>query len=104
MADTQEFFTAYLPNKVAQDPDLAASVNGIFQFDIGGAGTWSLDLTGDGTVTEGAHEDPGCVITADKDTWEAILDSPGKAVQMVMMGKLKVSNLGMATQLQKILG
>ena len=54
-------------------------------------------------VFEGAHESPGCVITADQASWEAILDNPKKAVQMVMMGKLKVSNLGLATQLQKIL-
>ena len=104
MADTVGFFTEYLPNKVKNNPDLAKSVNAIFQFDIKDAGTWSLDLTGEGVVTQGPHATPNCVLTCDKATWEDIIDNPGKAVQMVMMGKLKVSNLGLATQLQKILG
>ena len=103
MADTAEFFGTYLPAKLVKNPDLAPSVNAIFQFDIGGAGVWALDLTGVGEVKEGPAESPGCVITASKDDWENILDNPAKAVQMVMMGKLKVSNLGLATQLQKIL-
>jgi putative sterol carrier protein len=104
MADTADFFGSYLPNKLEKNPDLAASVGAVFQFDIDGAGTWTLDTTeGQGSVSEGGHDNPGCVITAKKDDWEAILDNPGQAVQMVMMGKLKVSNLGLATQLQKIL-
>lgn len=103
MADTAEFFGTYLPAKLVKNPDLAPSVNAIFQFDIDGAGTWALDLTGVGEVKEGAADEPNCVITAKKDDWESVLDNPAKAVQMVMMGKLKVSNLGLATQLQKIL-
>jgi putative sterol carrier protein len=43
------------------------------------------------------------VLKADKETWEKILDNPSLAIQMAMMGKLKVSNIGLATQLQKIL-
>lgn len=105
MAATTEFFNTYLPNKLTRNPELAASTRTIFQFDIKGAGTWTLDLSeGEGSVSDGPHESPGCVISADQKTWETILESPKKAVQMVMMGKLKVSNLGLATQLQKILG
>jgi putative sterol carrier protein len=103
MSQTREFFETYLPNKMVNDPELASSVNAIFQFDIDGAGSWTLDLTNDGVITEGSSDDAGCVITTDEGTWESILDNPGKAVPMVMMGKLKVSNLGLATQLQKIL-
>lgn len=104
MAETADFFGSFLPNKLEKNPDLAASIGKIFQFDIDGAGTWTLDLTdGGGKVAEGGSDGADCVITAKKDDWETILDNPGKAVQMVMMGKLKVSNLGLATQLQKIL-
>jgi len=102
MADTAEFFSEYLPKKLADKPELRAA-GGVYQFDITGAGTWSVDLS-DGSVTEGPHHAPGCKITADKATWEAILDKPAKAAQMFMMGKMKATNLGMATQLQKILG
>lgn len=104
MADTADFFGSFLPKKLEKNPDLAASIGKIFQFDIDGAGTWTLDLTdAGGVVNEGASDAADCVITAKKEDWEGLLDSPAKAVQMVMMGKLKVSNLGLATQLQKIL-
>ena len=101
MADTALFFSDYLPKKLADKPELRAS-GGVFQFDIADAGTWSLDLS-TSTVTPGPHENPGCKITTDRTTWEAILDNPSKAIQMFMMGKLKATNIGMATQLQKIL-
>lgn len=103
MADTKEFFDSYLPQKIQGNPELAKSINAVFQFDIDGAGTWTLDLTGDGTVSAGPHDEPGCVITTDRDTWEKVLDNPNLAIQMFMMGKLKASNIGLATQLQKIL-
>ena len=104
MADCNVFFNEYLPNKIKTDPTLAEEVNAVFQFDIAGAGTWTLDLTGEGTIIEGAGEDVGCVITCDKATWEKILDNPKSAMQMFMLGKLKASNIGLATKLQKILG
>ena len=55
-------------------------------------------------MTEGPHEAPGCKITCKKEVWEGILDNPKTAVQAFMMGKLKATNIGMATNLQKILG
>lgn len=36
--------------------------------------------------------------------WEGILDSLGKATQALMMGKLKATNIAMATKLAKLLG
>jgi putative sterol carrier protein len=103
MADTNEFFSDYLPNKVKNDPSLAEDINAVFQFNIEGAGEWTLDLTGEGSVAEGTHDDPGCVLTCDKETWETILDNPSEAMKMFMFGKLKASNIGLATKLQKIL-
>lgn len=102
MADTAAFFTDFLPKKVAGDPALKGQT-GVYQFDIDGAGTWSLDLSS-GEVTEGPHPSPGCKITCKKDVWEGILDNPKSAVQAFMMGKLKATNIGMATKLQQILG
>ena len=104
MADTKQFFSEFLPARIAKDPALAQSVNAVYQFEIAGAGTWTLDLTpAVNQVTEGAATNPGCVLKADKETWEKILDNPSLAIQMAMMGKLRVSNIGLATQLQKIL-
>jgi len=103
MAETSAFFNEFLPQKIADNPDLASDIGAVFQFDIDGAGVWNLDLVSGAGVSEGAHDDPGCVITTDKATWESILDNPGTAIQMFMMGKLKASNLGLATKLNQIL-
>ena len=99
MADVAEFFSSFLPAKLAKG---ITGASGIYVFDIGGAGTWTLNID-EGSVTEGGHEAPGCKITADKATWEQVLDNPSKAVQLFMMGKIKATNIGMATKLQAIL-
>lgn len=101
MAKTEEFFGTFLPEKLENNPSLK-DIGAVFQFDIDGAGTWSLDLSA-ASVTDAAHADPGCVITTDRATWEKILDNPSSAIQMFMMGKLKASNIGLATKLQQIL-
>ncbi|MDG1481183.1 MAG: SCP2 sterol-binding domain-containing protein [Myxococcota bacterium] len=99
MGVTEEFFSTYLPGKLEGGNSMG---DGVFQFDISDAGTWSLDL-GASTVAEGSHDSPGCVITTDRATWEGILSNPSSAIQAFMMGKLKASNIGMATKLQQIL-
>jgi len=105
MAETTEFFEKFMPEKLTAKPDLAASVKAIFQFDITGAGTWTIDLSAPpGAVREGAAESPGCIITVAKADWEKVLDNPSYAMQLFMTGKLKASNVGLAMQLQKILG
>ena len=103
MSKTNEFFSSYLPNKIEKNPDLAGDVNAIFHFDINGAGQWTLDLKEGSGVSEGLNGASDCVLTTDEASWEQILDNPGKAVSMVMMGKLKISNLSHATKLQKVL-
>lgn len=103
MADTNDFFTNWLPNKLATNPDLVKSINAVYQFDIEGAGQWSVDLTGDGTITQGAHANPGCVVTASKADFEQMLENPSSAMMLFMSGKLKVTNVGLGISLQKLL-
>lgn len=104
MASTAEFFEKFLPEKIAANPGLQASVKNSIQFDVGGAGTWTLDLSSaPGEVKAGPIENPGCVITVGQADWEKLLDNPGQAMQLFMMGKLKASNVALALQLQKIL-
>ena len=105
MAETADFFNHYMTKKLKNKPDLAASSGKVFQFDITGAGTWTIDLSVDGgAISEGDHESPDCVITCQKEDWEKLLDNPAVAMQLFMMGKIKATNLGLATQLQKIIG
>ncbi len=103
MADTREFFEKFMPEKLEANPGLAPSVNAVYQFDVTGAGTWTIDLTGAGAVHEGPAVAPGCIITVAQADWEAMLDKPALAMQLFMMGKLKASNVALALQLQKIL-
>jgi putative sterol carrier protein len=103
MADTTEFFNTYLPNKLKDNPDLA-DMGVTFQFDIDGAGTWSLHLKDGGSVAEGATDDADCVVSCAKDDWEGLLDNPANGMMLFMQGKLKATNLGLATKLQQILG
>ena len=103
MADTNEFFTDYLPNKLTENPDMVKDIGAIFVFDIGGAGQWTVDLTGAGAVTAGAHASPGCTVTAAKADFETMLDNPSQAMMLFMSGKLAVSNVGLAMSLQKLL-
>jgi len=103
MADTAVFFNEYLPQKLKDNPDLA-DMGSIFQFDIEGAGTWSLHLKDGGIVSKGPTDDAECVITCAQEDWEGLLDNPSSGMMLFMQGKLKASNLGMATKLQQILG
>jgi len=105
MADVNDFFANYLPNKLTEHPDLAPDINAIYVFDIEGAGQWTVDLTeGAGSVAEGAVDEPGCTVTATADDFGTLLDNPAQGMMLFTMGKLKVSNVGLALSLQKILG
>ena len=104
MADLNDFFTNYLPNKLSSNPDLAKEVNAIYVFDIDGFGQKTVDLTdGTGTISDGAHENAGCTVTASQDDFGTLLDNPSQGMMLFTMGKLKVSNIGLALSLQKIL-
>jgi hypothetical protein len=102
MADVQDFFTNYLPKKLTENPSIAKDINAIYVFDIDGAGKWTVDLTGGG-IQEGAVENPGCVVSAKKPDFESLLDNPSGAMMLFMQGKLKVTNVGLALSLQKLL-
>ncbi|MEQ1566767.1 MAG: SCP2 sterol-binding domain-containing protein [Myxococcota bacterium] len=103
MADTNDFFSNWLPNKLKTHPDLVKSINAVYQFDIDGAGQWTADLTGEGTVAVGPHPSPGCVVSATKADWENMIENPTSAMMLFMAGKLKVSNVALGISLQKIL-
>lgn len=103
MANTQDFFATHLPKKLAANPELAKDINAIYQFDIAGAGTWTIDLTGEGTVAEGSHDDPGCVVTIEQEDFEGLLDGSANPMTLFITGKIAVTNPGLAMSLQKIL-
>ena len=102
MADTTKYFNTDLPERLATDSDFAGSINNVFQFEIEGAGTWHI--TPGGSVAAGSHDDPECVVTSDKETFDEVLDDPSIAMGKFMEGKISASDLGLAMQLQQFLG
>ena len=103
MSKTQAFFNDYLPGKLLANPDLAGKVDQIFQFDIEGAGSYSVDLTvGQGSVTAGRHDSPDCTISCTEEVFEQVLEDPTSAMTLMSTGQLTVSNLMAAMSLQKI--
>ncbi|MCA9566910.1 MAG: SCP2 sterol-binding domain-containing protein [Myxococcales bacterium] len=104
MADIADFFSNELPQKLKDNPDLASDINASYVFDIDGAGQWTVDLTTPpGSVAEGGIEEPGCTVTANAADFGTLLDNPAQGMMLFTMGKLKVSNVGLALSLQKIL-
>ena len=101
MADTVNYFNEKLPAKFNNDAAFASAVSNVFQFDIEGAGSWHISEDG---VAAGQHDDPDCVVTSDKETFDAILDDPNLAMTKFMEGKLAASDLGLAMQLQQFIG
>ncbi len=103
MADTRDFFENFLPSKLADNPSLAGEINAIYVFEVDGAGTWTVDLKDGGGISEGNHDDAGCTVSAKQADFEALLDNPSSAMMLFAMGKLKVTNVGLAISLQKLL-
>ena len=103
MADpTTDFFVTELPEKLASNPSIAKDINAVYQFEIEGGGTWTVDLT-KSEIYAGTHENPGCVVSAAKVDFEALLDNPASAMMLFTLGKLKVTHVGLALSLQKLL-
>jgi hypothetical protein len=103
MADIQDFFNNFLPNKLKTSPELATEINGVYVFELEGAGTWTVDCTEGGGVSEGGVDDPGCVVSATADDFGTLLDNPASGLMLFSSGKLRVTNVGMALSLQKLL-
>jgi putative sterol carrier protein len=104
MADVRAFFSEYLPKKLSQNPKIASDINAIYQFNLGDAGNWIVDLTKDGgAITEGTVDNPGCVVTAAGADFQKLLEKPSSAMMLFTLGKLKVSNMSLGMALQKLL-
>ena len=101
MADTVEYFSTTLPQKFANDSDFRDSIQDIFEFQIEEAGTWHI-IPAEGVV-DGSHDEPACVVTTDKETFDAVLDDSSLAMSKFMEGKIAASDLGLAMQLTQFL-
>lgn len=104
MADIQQFFSDILPKKLADSPELAADIDGGYQFDIEGAGQWFVDLAGEQPrIGQGTMAEPACVVSCAQADFEALLDNPSSALMLFTMGRLAVSDVELAVPLQQLL-
>ncbi|GIS90329.1 MAG: hypothetical protein CM1200mP20_03700 [Pseudomonadota bacterium] len=103
MSKTQAFFNDYLPGKLSVNPDLAGKVDQIFQFEIEGAGSFSVDLTvGEGSVLPERMTALTAQSAVRRRYSSSFLDDPTSAMTLMSAGQLTVSNLMAAMSLQKI--
>ena len=74
-----------------------------FRFDVGGAGSWHVDVAdGDVTVAESEAE-ADCVIEASEENFMKLVRGEGNPTTMYLTGKLKVKgDMGLALKLQQL--
>ena len=101
---TKEFLLA-LPQRV--HPDALTGHNTNFHFDVTGdnAGQYTVAVVdGKMNVQEGLHGDPKCTIKAKESDLMGVVDGSINPMMAVMMGKLKISNLGEMQKYAKAFG
>ena len=96
---TEEFFEKVVPRKLKDDPKLLSTVVAAYQFDIDGAGTWTIDMTGvPGQVYNGPAKAKGSIISTDRATFEEVLNDDSKAWLHFNSGRVTVTNACRASQ------
>lgn len=97
---TEKFFNSVIPQKLAKNPQLLNTVIAAFEFNIKGAGIWTIDLTTSvPQVYTGHAKAKGSTITTDRKTFEEILNDDSKAWNYFNAGKIVVSNACRASQI-----
>ena len=113
MADQtpKSYFEEKIAQKLQRTPDLAKSVNGIYEFNITGdsGGVWTVDLSKEpGSVFAGAAPAGGtakvCKVTCAANDFMNIVSGKMAAPMAFMSGKIKVNDVSMAMKLQKVIG
>jgi putative sterol carrier protein len=103
MAQTaREFFKSLESRLNASGP---GDMTGVYRFDIGGAGSWRVDLAnGKAEVTE-SNEGGDCVVSMNENVFLRVLSGDQNPMTAFMMGKIKVDgDMGMVMRLKDLLG
>ena len=90
--------------KARFNPDAAAGLDIIFQFDIDDGDTYHI-VVKDNTchIEAGAHEDPSVTLIMDSKTMVAIMTGEQNGMQAFMMGKIRAEgNMMLATKLNDL--
>jgi putative sterol carrier protein len=103
--DVTQLFNVTLPAALEANAVDARTVGAKFQFNIGGAGEWHMDLTKTGPSCKPGTEKSDVTISISDKDFVSLLENPkGKAMGMFFSGKLKVAgNQMLGMKLEKIL-
>lgn len=105
MTDIQNLFDHKLPTALLTHNEDAKQINARYQFNITGAGSWSVDLTKSGGVKCTPGTQPAdCIITISSKDFDYLFEAPkSRATQLFFSGKLKVQgNQMLALKLEQI--
>ncbi len=95
-----------MAKRIAAKPELVQKIGAVYQFDVAGAGTWSVDLkNAPGGVTNAAAAAPNCTISMATDDFIGLMTGKLNGQQAFMAGKLKVKgDMMLATKLSMLQG
>ncbi|MCH7959314.1 MAG: SDR family NAD(P)-dependent oxidoreductase [Candidatus Hydrogenedentes bacterium] len=96
-----EAIFAEMSKRIKAKPELVGKVDAVFQFNVDGGGTWTVDLkNGEGSVQQGAADKSDCTISMAHDDFVGLMTGKLDGQQAFMQGKLKVTgNMMLATKL-----
>src|SRR6266508_6509884 len=103
--DVKKLFNEDLKDSIARNPAEAKKIGGVYQMNITGTGTWTINLSQDPpSVTEGPATDPGATIEISEQDFQLLYQNPqAEGMKLFFAGKLKVKgNQMLAVNLQKL--
>ncbi len=107
MAESAQFWIDKIQENLTNKPELAGSINAVYQFDISGdnGGKWILDLTSaPGAIKEGEADSADCTIIMAEADFVAMMDKTANPMSLYATQKLKVQgNLPLSLKLMEIL-
>jgi hypothetical protein len=96
---TEEFFNNIIPQKLVNNPNMLSTVCAAYQFNIEGAGIWTIDMTASlPQVYSGPAKTKGSTIATERKIFEEILNDDSKAWHYFNSGQIIVSNACRASQ------
>ena len=110
--NAQEIFAQDIPARLAAKPLLSKEVNACYEFKLAGNDgepqRWIVDLreAGGGAIRQLEKDEEfkaDCVVSLSEALFVDIVNKKSSAQMAVMTGKLKLSNMGLALKLTKIL-
>ena len=105
MATTAREFILSIPERI--NPEAIADKDTVFHFVVSGDGGGDFTATikdGAANVTEGLEGESKCTIKTSEKVLLNILNGKQNPQMAVLMGKLKISNLGEMMKFAKIMG